>query len=851
MTFNHRRQILAWSIATALGAVAMVPVLAQDAPASTGNATTTKASDKNQVTTLNLIVVHAQKRVEYLQDVPVTMATLNKQQLHDAGVHDIKDLQLLVPDLAVSSSDNSANTTARIRGIGTIGDNAGLESSVGIVIDGVPRARNGVGFGDLGELDQIEVLKGPQGTVFGKNTSAGVINITTQRPTFQQEGYLDLTGGNYSAYGIDASYNNKLSDNVAFRLYAVDRKHDGYNDVFVGNGPRTDKKDADQDFHSFRGQLLIRPSETVDITLIGDYTQHNENCCGSVTVQRGPVVPLIDAFSGGPGQGVIAVPDPSKRLEYTNASTKQKITDEGVSAEVNWITPWLNSATLTSITSVRKYTLQAASDLDFTAADLATHNFGPQNGERFNTFTQELHLTGSTDHVDWLGGVYFDHVRAQRSEEIDEQAQYEGFLSALLVNGLAAALPPGYISTANPQNFFSEITGLPYGTTYSGIGQRDMWNQTSKSTAAFGNVTWHLTDALALTAGVRYTHEQKQTDFIYTNPNGGLGCGAAITTNGVADALAARGVPAPVIPLLAPTVIGNMCLPWENPLFNGLTSSDKFTENEWSGTLKAAYRWNDNFLTYLSGARGYKAGGFNLARVQSATGMADGSSGIIPVTNTQFPGEFVNSFELGTKTTWADGDLLLNAALFHAKYTHYQLNLFSGISWNVDSIPELTTKGVDVDMLWQTKVPGLSLQAAATYNKARFGSQVPLDPVLVDLPNSVASYAPKWAASAGIAYQWNFSGNVFGRFNVNAKYSSTYNASGVPGPEFFQPAYTLVDARFTIGGVNKKWNVELWGHNLTNRTYAQVLYPPALQTGSVNAFLAAPRTFGATLHLAL
>ena len=175
------------------------------------------------------------------------------------------------------------------------------------------------------------------------------------------------------------------------------------------------------------------------------------------------------------------------------------------------------------------------------------------------------------------------------------------------------------------------------------------------------------------------------------------------------------------------------------------------------------------------------------------TGTTSGGSGIIPVTDTQFPGESVTSFELGAKTTWADGNLLLNAALFHSKYTDYQLNLFSGISWVVDSVPQLTTQGVNLDMLWKTQVPGLSLQGAIVYTDAKYGDQPLADPILVDLPGSTASYAPKWAASAGISYQWDISSTLFGRANLAGRYSSDYNASGLPGPGYEQSAYTLLD----------------------------------------------------------
>ena len=142
----------------------------------------------------NNIIVTAQKREQSLQDVPIVVTAVSEQLLKDTGVKDIKDLTILTPGLLVTSTSNESVTTARIRGIGTVGDNPGLESSVGVVIDGVYRPRNGVGFGDLGELERIEVLKGPQGTLFGKNTSAGVINVVSKKPSFDFGSDVELTG---------------------------------------------------------------------------------------------------------------------------------------------------------------------------------------------------------------------------------------------------------------------------------------------------------------------------------------------------------------------------------------------------------------------------------------------------------------------------------------------------------------------------------------------------------------------------------------------------------------------------------------------------------------------------------
>jgi len=172
------RSGLVLAITAALAGASLMPVHAQENAAAAG------AQEEDAPVTLSAITVTAQKREEALQDVPISITALSEQLLQDTGVRDVKDLQVLVPGLTVTSTQSEAQTTARIRGIGTVGDNAGLESSVGVVIDGVYRPRNGVGFGDLGEIERIEVLKGPQGTVFGKNTSAGVINVITRRPHY-------------------------------------------------------------------------------------------------------------------------------------------------------------------------------------------------------------------------------------------------------------------------------------------------------------------------------------------------------------------------------------------------------------------------------------------------------------------------------------------------------------------------------------------------------------------------------------------------------------------------------------------------------------------------------------------
>ena len=231
--FNFERKHLALSIFAVLSVAQ--PAFAQQAPTTDDS----KPADQKKAVTLAGMVVTAQKREQAVQDVPITMTVASKQLLQDAGVRDIKALQILVPAMSVISTGNEANTAIRMRGVGTTGDNPGLESSVGVVIDGVPRSRTAVGFDDLGDLERIEVLYGPQGTLFGQNTSSGVVNVVTQQPSFKPKAETELTVGNYGEVGASAYYTGPISDKAAFSIYATQRSRDGFYDVNTGEGPRS------------------------------------------------------------------------------------------------------------------------------------------------------------------------------------------------------------------------------------------------------------------------------------------------------------------------------------------------------------------------------------------------------------------------------------------------------------------------------------------------------------------------------------------------------------------------------------------------------------------------------------
>lgn len=851
------------------------------------------AADQDEPTTLAALKVTAQKREEAMQDVPISVTALDEQLLQDTGVRDIRDMQILVPGLTVTSTQNEAITTARIRGIGTVGDNVGLESSVGVVIDGVYRPRNSVGFGDLGQLERIEVLKGPQGTVFGKNTSAGVINVVTRRPSYTQSAEAELTAGNYGALGVSGSYNDALGEHAAFSVFAAKRKRDGWMDVRTGNGPRTETEDYDQNFHTLRGKLLLEPTDDLEILLSGDFTSREENCCTAVQTTVGGTAALLNLLAGGKA---LAAPgdDPFDRVAYSNRATSQDIKDKGVSAEINWDLSAFGGSTLTSITASRDWQTINGLDYDFSTADLIYRNADKNESfSGFKTFSQELRLTGGTDKLDWMFGLFYSDEDLKRNDSYRLGAHYEPYVSTLVYQLVGQSLAAAGVPLNNPANlspaaFLAQVGGAAFGTGFAGLGALDRYKQNAKSLALFTNNTWHATEALDVTLGLRYTREKKDLESTYSNPNGSLGCAGTLTDQSPLNpnrytrlraALSSRsttfaGLPAAaqnaIMASAGPQIAGYMCLPWANALHNGRHTFQDSEEKEWSGTLKAAYRWNEHVMTYLSAARGYKGGGFNFDRVQSADGLSASGAGITPVADTSFPAEFVNSYELGAKTTWADGNLLLNATLFHQEYEDFQLNSFLGTSFVVRSIPKVTSSGLDAEILWQPQgVKGLMLQGGLMYADTKFGKDIPggdfvertplrNSGALYKLPGATMPFAPKWSGSLSATYDWDITGRLVGRFNIGAKYMGAYNTGSDLDVEKHQDAYTVVNARFGIGSSNKRWMVELWGTNLTDTDYVQVgfdgplqaLFPdPGNPLNTFNAFPAAPRMYGMTLRV--
>ena len=732
-----------WLLSSAL-VVLTVPAYAQDNQAASGAAATTGGPDATTSTAASgavapaapaddadfnpgEIVVTATRRASPLSNVPIAVSAITADTLQNSGATDIRQLNQVAPSLYVSSTSSEAGAGgARIRGIGTVGDNPGLESSVATFIDGVYRSRAGVGLTELGPIERIEVLRGPQGTLFGRNASAGLINVVTARPKFDEEGYAEASYGNYNQYRIAGGFTGPIGDKVAYRFDGVYTKRDGFlKDVISGRSVN------DRDRYLVRGKLLLQPSDTASVLITGDFANRKEECCAAPylaaadvtrnangTLNYGPssVAALIRGITSsvpGAGRGVVNTDTYSRRVAITpGRDFDAKVRDWGLAAEAN---VEIGGATLTSISAYRDFNYLRGQDADFSNLDILAR---PSNGfgfNRFRTFSQELRLQGSAfdDRLDWLVGGYYANEKLAVNDNIQYGQDFNAFASGRVgllspalsafplfgfnnLNGFANAFATsqaaalGIPAAARPL-IAGAIAGQVQNINLNGTGANDRFRQESNNYAAFTHNIFKLTDRLSITLGARYTREIKDLDVDLrstsqcgayvanitrlralaaaagANPGGNGGANAAIA--GLSNALAAQ-VLAPLAGL--PCVINS----------TNLVGSSKRKEGEWSGTGVISWKATDRVMGYASYSRGYKAGGFNLDRaplfnpttLQSTTNL-----GVL-----QFEPEKVDAYEAGLKFDGRRFDL--NAAVFYQSFKSFQLNTFNGTNFFVTDI---------------------------------------------------------------------------------------------------------------------------------------------------------------------
>ena len=722
------------------------------------------------------IIVTATKREQTLQEVPVAVTVTPADTIEKAQILDINDLQSVVPSLRVSQNQNSQQTTFSIRGFGNGGNNIGIEPSVGVFIDGVYRSRAAAQIGDLPALERVEVLRGPQSTLFGKNSSAGVISIVTREPEFESNGYIEAGIANYNGYNGRAYITGPISENVAASIGGGFTLRDGYADSVFDNLESVN----DRDRWNIRGQVLFEPTDDVSFRLIGDYSQIDENCCHVTNFINGQTSGLIEALGG-----LIADPeDPFAYLDYSDTAKPNEIDDYGVSFQVD--AALTDSIDLVSITSGRQNESFYDSEVDYTSARLV--DSVAQDSE-ITTFTQELRLQGTEDRFAWLLGGYYFYEDIEVGGALDFGADFRSYAGALAALGGGPVANPFAAGEATLSGIEASL-GLPTGTFFQeGNATTEAFTQSNDSFSVFANVDFDVTDRFTLTLGGSYIDDAKDVTFrqianndVFSQLNfAGADGVQSLTVQGIAAQFeTVFGLPFTPTNIatvtstpqgaagfqqiqagVAANVAGrNLLDPAQNPLL-GLTAlqflppipgfpnaveSGRSRDDEFTYTVRGAFDVTDDINVYAAYSTGFKATSFNLSRDTRPTVenfAALDQAGLLPditavaltraalaagqpfgpYTGTRSAGPEESSvIEVGVKGRFDVGPFTggnFALTVFQQDIDDFQANVFQGAGFALLNAGEQRTRGVEFEA-GVSPLEGLTLGGSLTYLDAEY-----------------------------------------------------------------------------------------------------------------------------------
>lgn len=743
------------------------------------------------------IVVTARRREENSQDVPVAISVVDAGTLDRTGNFTINQIQQLVPSLQVASF-NPRNTNVNIRGLGANASLAvdGLEYGVGFYVDGVYFGRPGQSQFDLVDIAQIEVLRGPQGTLFGKNTTAGALNVTTRAPSFDPDLTVEGSLGDYGYHQIRASGSVPIvADKVAVRLSVADTHRDG----FLLN--RTNLTRA-QDYDNFtaRGQLLILPAEDVRIRLIGDYSRqtlrHQLNLIDGYFTSFANGAPIANNILDRAARLGYALPteDAFSRVGAADSPYQANMESYGVSGEIGWD---LGPASLTSITAYRWWDWYPANDSDGTSLAITTLA-QQQNFQR--QFSQELRLASNgRNTIDYQVGLFYfwQTIRGYGKS---------GYGRDFAEWNLPASTPAAALA-----NFDRAMTGL----------QIDSYSEPrTKSYAAFGQLDWHLTDTLTLTAGLRFTHEDKDGSFRrFLSPD----------SRGNRDLLTAGQQAQFQLTDLA---------------FEAKLKSDAL-----SGLVTLGYKVTPDALLYATYSHGSKSGGLNIT--------AGGASRPVVAPET------VDAFEIGLKSQLLQNRLTFNAAAFLTDVKDYQGNVSEQVPGTtafvqyIDNIPKVRSQGLEADLAYAA-TSWLKLTASGAYTDATFVRYdnapqrpelaIPGTPQVQDLSGTRLPGVSRFAYSLGADASQPLGRDVGGYVHADFLHRSSFNMTPTNSIYGVVPAYGLLNARIGLRFGDGTYDLAFWARNLTDEDYYVSRSPGTF--GLITALVGEPRTVGATLRAA-
>ncbi len=775
----------------------------QDAPQTAGRLGTAQQGGGD-------IVVTARRRSESVQSVPIAISVIGGQALAETGAYNVSRITQLQPSLQFYST-NPRNSAANIRGLGApFGlTNDGIEQGVGIYVDQVYYARIAAATFDFTDTERIEILRGPQGTLYGKNTTAGAINIQTRAPSFTPEARVELSAGNYDFFQGKASVSGPLvDDKVAIRLSTsvTTRRGTIYN-------TRTGEHLNSQDNVSLRSQILWKATPDLDLTLYADYNRQDPDCCVQYYARTGatqrPLNRQDAALAAAQGY---AVPSTNAFDRLTDVDTPLRAKQElgGLSLLANWD---LGAATITSVSAYRFWHWDPSNDRDFIGLPVTTVSANPSQQEQFS---QELRIASNgTNPLDYVFGAFYFY------QTIDTQG--------LQVQGPAASaflLNPTSAGGRNP-------------ATLNNLTSRNTIGFSNTSAAVFGKLTWHVSDAFQIAPGLRVNYDKKDGSYV------------SVVTNGTNTALNAdqRGV-------LAPQRY--------NPTF------DKWNV---SGDITASYRVAPDIYSYATYARSYKSGGINLSGLplDAANNPILAAATVKPEQVNHFELGLKTQFAdrratVNVAAFWTE----IND--YQATVSNGQLGVLRGYLANADKVRtrgieidsafrptsrlNVYANGAFTDAKYVRFVdapcpPELSGGTTATAANPASPAGTPggFSPASCDISGQILPGISKWAFSYGAEYDLPGSvGGLDGQFYLgyDGSYRSRYSANPSRSAYTDIAGYTLSNFRAGFRAPDS-WNVLGWVRNAFNQDYFDVL---ALQSGSTGLVVGQPgdpRTYGLTV----
>ncbi|HEY0026631.1 MAG TPA: TonB-dependent receptor [Allosphingosinicella sp.] len=764
------------------------------------------------------IVVTARRREESVQDVPIAISVISGDQIEATGNSNVQKLTQLQPSLQFYTT-NPRNSAANIRGLGApFGlTNDGIEQGVGVYIDEVYNSRIAAATFDFLDVDRVEVLRGPQGTLYGKNTTAGAINITTRAPTFETEGRAEVSAGNLGYLNGKVSISGPLvAGKLAVRVAASATTRRGT--VYNVTGNRWVNA---QDNFGLRGQLLLRATPALNLTLSADYNRQNPECCAQIYVRTGATQrPLNRQYAALASAFNYAPPSTNPFERLTDLDTPLDAFQEigGVSLRAKWD---IGPGELTSVTTWRFWNWGPSNDRDFTGLPITTVSANPSKQDQYS---QEMRYAATGSKFDYVLGLF---AYGQKQHTTGAQEQGAAASRWLLNPGNVA---PGSSGCATP------TTAACNAAVLNGLRSENDITLKTTSLAAFGRLTWHLSDRLRLEPGLRLNYDKK------------IGTYVAVVTNGTNTPLTndQRGVLAPQ------------------------SYDARFSDWNVSGDLTVSYDVGRDVLLYGTYAKSFKSGGINLAGLP-----LDAANQPIASAATVKP-EKVDHFELGLKSQLFGKRATLNLAGFWTEISDYQatvtngqLGVLRGYLANADKV---RVRGVEADLSVKAH-RFLDLYAAGAFTDQRYvkftdapcppelsgggaagGSNAPsapgtpggFSPANCDISGQWLPGISRWAASLGGEFHTPATllgpaGEIYA--GVDANYRSRFSSNPSRSAYTDIDGYTLANLRLGFRS-DSGWNLFGWVRNALDTRYYEVLATQSGSTGLIVGQVGDPRTYG-------